>query len=89
MMATEQTVDATTDFTTAGVGDNDTLFENDNSIIYIANETEEFTYIGVSLETEGNKNIIAEYYYCTGDNTWVTLPGAIDTTNGFTNDGKY
>ena len=57
------------------------LFENDNSIIYIGSDTE-FTTIGYALSTNGTRDIYAEYYYCTGDNTWVALPGVTDTTNG-------
>ena len=74
------TTDVTTEFTSQA--SDVTLFENDDSIIYVANETEEFTFIGLSFSTEGNRNINAEYYYCSGDNTWVTLPGVTDTTNG-------
>ncbi len=81
-------VDVTSDFTTQGAGNNATLFENDNSIVYIANETEEFTFVGVDLATDGRRNINAEYYYCTGDNTWVTLSSVIDTTNGFKTSGS-
>ena len=57
-----------------------TLFENDNSIIYIGSDTE-FTSIGYALSTNGTRIIYPEYYYCTGDNTWVTLPSVTDTTN--------
>ena len=78
------TSDATTAFTSQGT--DITLFENDNSIIYIGN-TENFTSIGISFSTEGNKNILAEYYYCDSSDAWKELPGVIDTTNGMTTSG--
>ncbi len=78
------TVDATTAFTSQST--DVTLFENDNSIIYIGNDMN-FTSIGISLSTEGNKNILAEYYYCDGSGTWKELTGVVDTTGGFTTSG--
>ena len=78
------TSDVTTEF--KSTGSNITIFENDDSIIYIGSDTE-FTNVGISLSTNGSKNIDAEYYYCNGDNSWLTLPGVVDTTAGFTNPG--
>ena len=80
------TVTALTAFTSQGTDME--LFQNDDSIIYMANETEEFTFIGISLSTEGNKNITPEYYYCKGDNDWVALPGVTDTTDGLKTSGS-
>ena len=67
-------------------GSNVTLFENNNSIIYIGSD-EEFTNVGISLSTNGNKDINAEFYYCDGDDSWKVLPGVVDTTGGFTTSG--
>ena len=72
------TSDATTAFNSTGT--NITLFENDNSIIYIGSTTE-FTTIAMSLSTNGTRNIYPEYYYCDGDDSWKTLPSVTDTTN--------
>ena len=80
------TSDVTTGFTSQGT--DETLMENDNAIIYMANETEEFTFIGLAFSTESNRNINAEYYYCSGDDTWVTLPGVTDTTDGMKTSGS-
>ncbi len=80
------TTDVTTAFTSQGT--EVTLFENDNSIIYVANETEEFTFMGLSFSTEANRNINAEYYYCNGDDSWKALPGVTDTTNGCKTSGS-
>ena len=80
------TVDATTAFTSQGT--DETIFENDNSIIYVANETEEFTFVGLAFSTESNRNINAEYYYCAGDNDWKALTGVTDTTDGCKTSGS-
>ena len=80
------TTDVTTGFTSQGT--DVTLFENDNSIIYVANETEEFTFIGLAFSTESNRNINAEYYYCAGDNDWKVLPNVTDTTDGCKTSGS-
>ena len=76
--------DGTTASTTDAFKQNDinvTLFENDNSYIYIGSDTE-FTNIGYALSTNGTRDINAEYYYCDGDDSWKVLPGVTDTTNG-------
>jgi len=81
------TIDSTTAFNSTGT--NVTLFENDNSIVYVASATStEFTNIAFDISTESQRNINAEYYYCTGDDTWVALPGVTDTTNGFKQSGS-
>jgi hypothetical protein len=72
------TTDVTTAFTSTGT--NIELFRNDNSYIYIGN-TANFTNIGISLSTEGSKNINSEYYYC-NKTGWFELPEVTDTTNG-------
>ncbi len=83
--------DGTTASTTVAfnsTGSNVALFENDDSIIYISGEAgSEFTNIAFDLSTPGNRNILAEYYYCDGDDSWKTLPGVTDTTNGFKQSG--
>jgi len=76
------TIDSTTAFNSTGI--NITLFENDNSIIYIAGATDtEFTNIAFDISTESQRNIKAEYYYCDGDDSWKVLTGVKDTTDGF------
>ena len=78
------TSDVTTAFTSQAT--DVTLFENDNSIIYIGN-TQNFTSVGISFSTESNRNIRAEYYYCDSSDNWVELPGVTDTTNGMQTSG--
>ena len=78
------TADVTTDFISQ-LSDA-SIFENDNSIIYVGNDLN-FTTIGISLTTEASGNLDLEYYYCNGDNSWVTLPGVVDTTNGMQTSG--
>ena len=73
------TVEATGNFTSQN--DDMTLFENDNSYIYIGN-TANFTSIGISLSTAGVRNILAEYYYCNDSGNWLELLEVTDTTNG-------
>ena len=42
-----------------------------------------FTTISIALSTESSANLIFTYAYCDDTNTWQTLPGISDTTNGF------
>ena len=81
------TIDSTTAFNSAGT--NITLFENDNSIIYIAGATGiEFTNIAFDISTESQRTINAEYYYCDGDDSWKVLSGVVSTINGFKQSGS-
>jgi len=81
------TIDSTTAFNSTAT--NITLFENDNSIIYIAGATDtEFINMAFDISTESQRNINAEYYYCDGDDSWKILPSVVDTTNGFKQSGS-
>lgn len=83
---TSTVVNVTQNFTTAGSATDMTLFENDDSIIYIGSMLN-FSTISVSLDTDASQNLNFDYFYCNGTFEWVELSGVVDTTNGFTVSG--
>ncbi|MCP3684463.1 MAG: hypothetical protein GY861_17500 [bacterium] len=64
-----------------GVGSPVEVFIDDNDVIYIGSTTN-FTSISVALSTKSSRNVNLLYYFCNSSG-YYTLPGVIDTTNGF------
>ena len=62
------------------------VFTNDNDVLYVGS-TLNFTTLSFSLSTPSSANIAPNYYYCDYTNSWVSLGGVIDSTNGFKNSG--
>ncbi len=64
------------------VGNDVTVFENDNDVVYVGNSGN-FTSLSVALSIGSSTTIAPKYYYCDSDNTWQTLDSVTDSTNGF------
>jgi hypothetical protein len=74
--------DRTTEFSTPG---NDvSIFNVDNETILIGSNSP-FPILEVDLVTAANQDILAEYRYSTGNDTWSPLTINSDGTNGFSN----
>nr|MDA3836398.1 hypothetical protein [Nanoarchaeota archaeon] len=83
-------IGTTTDITSSAISStsNVTIFENDNSILYIGG-TANFTQIIINLVTPASANINSELYYCNSSGEWVIFTGGVsDTTAGFTSSGS-
>jgi len=79
-----QSTDITTNVTTSGNLTN--VFINNNDVIYIGN-SQNFTKIGINLNTVSSSDITSLYYYCNNAGNWSPLSGVISTTGGFTSSG--
>ena len=79
-----ENADITSDVTTPG--STVSVLESDNEYIYFGNE-DNFTTLGVLLDTESSSNLLFDYYYCDSSETWQELISVTDTTNGFKTTG--
>nr|MDA3837276.1 hypothetical protein [Nanoarchaeota archaeon] len=80
----------TTDITSSAISTilNVTIFENDNSTLYLGGSTN-FTQIIINLVTPASSDIISELYYCNSSGEWEVFSGGVsDTTVGLTTSGS-
>ncbi len=63
------------------------IFDGDNDYILIGSD-DTFEIVDVLLETGANRNVLFEFYYSTGVDTWATLI-VVDTTRGARNNGQW
>jgi len=81
---------STVDITSSAVSSssNVTIFENDNSILYIGGITN-FSEIVIALETPSSADIDGIFYYCNDSGEWEEFLGGVsDTTSGLTSSGS-
>ncbi len=74
--------DRSTEFQTPG--SDVQIFVNDNNTIIIGYSSP-FSILEVDLVTAANQDILSEYQYSTGNDTWAPLTINSDGTNGFSN----